>query len=314
MSTLQVANIHLESTGNNRIQYTGSNSFVFVTAGSNAMTINSTSISFTATPTFSSLTIGNSVITNTNISVSNVVISGSDIKLWGGFGGTNLATSVSNTVVGVGNSTAYVSMSATSGNPVLSLYGNTTFTPLIQYYVNNAAANTKYWRIWTSGSAQAFDVVDDGYTTSNSWMVATRSGMSISTVYFPGGNVGIGNTAPADKLHVQGNIIASGDITSAFSDERLKEITGPITNALEKVNSLIGFYYKPNETALQLHINDELKVGVSAQQVQKVLPEIVKPSAIDPKYLTVQYEKLVPLLIEAIKELTSRIEKLENGS
>lgn len=302
MSTLQVANIHFESTGNNRIQYTGTNSYILVAGGSNAMTINTTAISYQVSPTFNGMTSGNVVITN------------NDIKLWGGYGGTNLATSVSNTVVGVGNSTAYVSMSAASGLPILNLYGNTFSIPTIQYYVHNAAANTKYWRIWTNGSAQTFDVVDDGYTTVNTWMVATRSAMSISTVYFPFGNVGIGNTAPADKLHVQGNIIASGDITSAYSDERLKIVTGPIINALDKVNSLEGFYYRPNQVALELHINDELKVGVSAQQVQKVLPEIVKPSAIDPKYLTVQYEKLVPLLIEAIKQLTARIEKLENGS
>ena len=274
MSTLQVANIHLESTGNNRIQYNGSNSFVFVTAGSNAMTLNSTSISFTATPTFSSLTIGNSVITNTNISVGNSTVNGS----------------LSDTSIRVGNSTASFTTNSTG------IYHTGTIN-LSSYTVGtNFTAN--------STLVNAVSIV----TSTNTVTLGT-------TVYVvAGGNVGISNTAPADKLHVQGNIIASGDITSAFSDERLKEITGPITNALEKVNSLIGFYYKPNETALQLHINDELKVGVSAQQVQKVLPEIVKPSAIDPKYLTVQYEKLVPLLIEAIKELTVRIEELENGS
>lgn len=90
MSTLQVANIHLESTGNNRIQYTGSNSFVFVTAGSNAMTINSTSILFTASPLYTSLTIGNSIITNTNITVGNSTVNGS----------------LSDTSIRVGNSTA----------------------------------------------------------------------------------------------------------------------------------------------------------------------------------------------------------------
>ena len=52
------------------------------------------------------------------------------------------------------------------------------------------------------------------------------------------------------------------------------------------------------------------KVGVSAQQVQAVLPEVIKDSPIGQGYLTVQYEKLVPVLIEAIKELTARVEKL----
>ena len=52
--------------------------------------------------------------------------------------------------------------------------------------------------------------------------------------------------------------------------------------------------------------------GVSAQQVQAVLPEAVKPAPVDSNYLTVQYDKLVPLLIEAIKEQQETITNLQN--
>ena len=127
------------------------------------------------------------------------------------------------------------------------------------------------------------------------------------------GNVGIGTSSPAQKLHVVGNIVATGDITTAYSDDRLKNISGPITNALNKVNTLSGFYYTPNDLAISLGIDDnqQLRVGVSAQQVQAIMPEVVKESPIDKDYLTVQYEKLVPLLIEAIKELTAKVAELE---
>ena len=67
---------------------------------------------------------------------------------------------------------------------------------------------------------------------------------------------------------------------------------------------LNGYYFKENETAKKLgYENDRLQVGVSAQEVQKVLPEVVTEAPIDDNYITVWYEKLVPLLIEAIKEL-----------
>ena len=70
MSTLQGANIHFESTQNNRIQYTGSNGFVFVSGGTNTMVINTTAITYVISPSFPSLTIGNSVITNTSINAT----------------------------------------------------------------------------------------------------------------------------------------------------------------------------------------------------------------------------------------------------
>jgi DNA recombination-dependent growth factor C len=96
-----------------------------------------------------------------------------------------------------------------------------------------------------------------------------------------------------------------------YSDENLKTKLGNIENALDKVSSLNGFYYEANEVAQELGYAVKKEVGVSAQEVQKILPEIVVPAPIDDKYLTVHYERLVPLLIEAIKELKSEIDELK---
>ena len=133
------------------------------------------------------------------------------------------------------------------------------------------------------------------------------------------GYVGIGITNPSSyNLQVAGTIGASGDITAFYSDERLKTKTGTLTGALDKVCSLDTFTYVNNELAQSFGFDDETqRVGLSAQQVQKVLPEVVKPAPFDAEnqsgqnYLTVQYEKLVPLLIEALKEERKAREALE---
>ena len=107
-------------------------------------------------------------------------------------------------------------------------------------------------------------------------------------------------------------ILCSGDITAFASDERLKENIKPLENALDKVLALSGFTYNFNQIGESLGFDTTITyVGVSAQQVQAVLPEAVKPAPVDSNYITVQYEKLVPLLIEAIKELKAEIDELK---
>jgi hypothetical protein len=131
------------------------------------------------------------------------------------------------------------------------------------------------------------------------------------------GNVGIG-VSPATKLHVAGDIFATGNITAYYSDERLKTKISNIKDPLEIINKLNGFYYTPNDLARKNGVtNTGIEIGLSAQEVQKVLPEIVKIAPFDSErnkdgvivsksgenYLTMSYERLVPVFVEAIKEL-----------
>ena len=121
-------------------------------------------------------------------------------------------------------------------------------------------------------------------------------------------SVGVGTAASGTA----GEIRATNNVTAYYSDERLKTKTGSIENALDKVCQIETLLYHANETAVALGYDASVQeVGVTAQSVQKVQPEIVVPAPIDDKYLTVRYERLVPLLIEAVKELSAEVKELK---
>jgi hypothetical protein len=118
-----------------------------------------------------------------------------------------------------------------------------------------------------------------------------------------------------------GMIRATNNIYAYYSDERLKDFEGKIPNALDKVCQLGGYYFRENELAKELGYDDDKRqVGVSAQEVEKILPEVVHVAPISDteaangvEYKTVSYDKLVPLLIESIKELKAEIDELKNS-
>lgn len=122
---------------------------------------------------------------------------------------------------------------------------------------------------------------------------------STSTSYYWNGN------STSDSMRV------AGDIVEFYSDERLKDIEGPIPNAMDKLSSIQGFIYTPSEKGKELGYKDKLQAGVSAQKVEAVLPEIVRPAPVDANYKTVKYSRLVPLIIQAINELADEVDELE---
>lgn len=149
-----------------------------------------------------------------------------------------------------------------------------------------------------------------GATTLNTTL--NVSGATTLSGGVTGGLAVTGALSSTNGLSVTGAITATGDITAGYSDDRLKDRFENIPNALDKVLQLNGFYYTPNKTAQQLGaVNNGQEVGVSAQEVLTVLPEVVKDAPIDASYMTVDYAKMVPLLIEAIKGLNAKVESLE---
>jgi len=124
---------------------------------------------------------------------------------------------------------------------------------------------------------------------------------------------------------VTGNMLATSNVYAYYSDERLKDVVGKIDTPLEKIKAIDTFYYTHNDAARDLgYEGSERQVGVSAQSVQAVMPEVIGLAPIDDdgeggsvtgeNYMTVQYERLVPLLIESIKELTAEVEALKNAA
>ena len=104
-------------------------------------------------------------------------------------------------------------------------------------------------------------------------------------------------------------IICNGDITAfAGSDKRLKTNIETIDNALDKVIQISGVKYNWNELAEGKDITVR-EAGVIAQEIKEVLPEAVIER--DTGYLAVRYERLIPLLIEAVKELSGKVEELQ---
>jgi hypothetical protein len=108
-----------------------------------------------------------------------------------------------------------------------------------------------------------------------------------------------------------GEIRATNQITAYYSDDRLKTKLSNIENALDMIDQLTGFYYEANDLAVSLGYEKIKEVGLSAQDVEKILPEVTAPAPIDPKYLTVRYERIIPLLVEGIKELRKEITSLK---
>ena len=138
-------------------------------------------------------------------------------------------------------------------------------------------------------------------------------------------NVSIGTSSNIDTLTIDGGIIASRGIVSSFSDNRLKNHTSNIANPIDLINKLNGFHYIPNDVALQHGFPSVPDIGLSAQEVQSILPEIVRIAPFDmmlddynniisksgDNYLTICYEKLAPLFVECIKALKKELDEVK---
>jgi uncharacterized coiled-coil protein SlyX len=164
----------------------------------------------------------------------------------------------------------------------------------------------------TTGNYVASLVEGTGVTiTNNSGENATPTitiGQSVATsanAQFASLGIGMAATGTAGRIDASGDIVAF-----STSDERLKENIQPIQNALSKVETISGNEYNWKEEFENIHGFKGNDVGVIAQEIQKILPQAVMER--DNGYLGVNYEKIIPLLIQSIKELSAKVKELEN--
>lgn len=167
-------------------------------------------------------------------------------------------------------------------------------------YIEGAPSNTSATLL---GNTYALHVAANGiYLSSTGTLANPLIALNVpnSGFYAPNGNTvcAVANGFLVSTFYDTGNFTAVGNIT-AYSDERLKSNVHTIENALEKVSQMRGVYFDKGGVA---------STGVIAQEMEKIVPEVVY----DGEYKSVAYGNLVGILIEAIKELQIRVDKLES--
>lgn len=208
---------------------------------------------------------------------------------------------------------------ANTGTSVSSAYGtaNAAFSAANASFgtANAAFAKANTAVVSVTGTANQISVTG---TTSVTLSTPQDIGTS-SNVQFR--SIGVGTAASGTT----GEIRATNDVTAYYSDRRLKQGFILIQDAVNKVTALNGVFFWENEIARNYgYSNPNRQVGVIAQEIQAVLPEAVSLAPFDTEYvdgkeksksgehfLTVKYEKIIPLLIEAIKEQQREIEDLK---
>jgi hypothetical protein len=150
----------------------------------------------------------------------------------------------------------------------------------------------------------------DATTKANAAKPVAGTGIGVSgttvtnTLSTSGGTIG-------GAIAVTGGITATGEITAYYSDARLKTNVSKIDGALSKVMAINGYTYDSSDLAMSLGLPKHMdQIGLMADEVEAVLPELVTESGIA-GYKTIRYDKVVSVLVNAVKEQQAMIEELQ---
>jgi hypothetical protein len=201
-----------------------------------------------------------------------------------------------------------------------------TTTPITKLHVKSNGATFRlegtdhtYMEFYPQGSTTRFGWI--GFPSSNSNDLTISSQNASGSLIFNTNNVerfrvnssgfiGIGTSNPTVRLQVAGDIIANS--IAGSSDSRFKTNILPIENPLQKVQKLRGvtFDWKTKEFPSRM-FSENRALGFIAQEVEQVIPEVVQTENSTEGFKSVQYDKVVALLVEAIKEQQKQIEQLQ---
>ena len=169
-------------------------------------------------------------------------------------------------------------------------------------------------RLWTMNQIYSYGLGIDANGTGHIYHNVHNPNFIMS--FNSSGNVSIGSSYIYSqyKLYVYGDFRVWGQVSCrdgywANSDLRLKTNVLPIENALDKIMSLNGKTYSLKESH-QKASESSIKYGLIAQEVKKIVPELVKETEDSSSFLSINYDGLIPILIEAIKEQQRNIENL----
>tara|TARA_B100001769_G_scaffold269194_1_gene258693 strand:- start:465 stop:1889 length:1425 start_codon:yes stop_codon:yes gene_type:complete len=173
---------------------------------------------------------------------------------------------------------------------------------------------------WVAGTSNQISVADDSdgtitlSTPQNIHTSATPTFASLTTSGNVSGSAAstgsFGHLVVAKDAHIGEDLLADGDVVAYnSSDMRLKNNLQVIGGALDKIDGINGYEFDWNEQSPEWARERGHDVGVVAQEIQKIHPEIVEERKNG--YLGVDYKRLVPLLIQSIKELKQEVEELK---
>jgi len=206
--------------------------------------------------------------------------------------------------VGIGTSTPNSTL--TVGNATGSIPGEITLNPTAS---SNEGGQINFKRS-LNGSTVDWSIDQYGTSASDARLRIFNTSELNGLVIKENGFIGMGNNAPTVRLQVTGDIIANS--IAGSSDARFKTDVTPISNPLQKVLALRGVNFNWNTSAFpQRMFSDKRTLGFIAQEVEKVLPEIVQTENTTDGYKSVQYDKVVALLVEAMKEQQKQINQLK---